>query len=184
MPKVVDREREKQQILAACLPLLARRGYTTTTMRQLAAAAGMSTGKLYHYFPTKEALFQGIVEQATARNIAGFTAGVAPDAGPAERLAALFAYVEAREPELQQLLLLVLDYYRRRTEPEPRAFLAGAMRIYQEALAGAVTGGDERLAGFVLSQVFGHLLRRLVDPGVASPAEHMALLAPGLFSAR
>jgi AcrR family transcriptional regulator len=44
------------RILEAALTLFRERGFDATTMREVAAQAGMSVGAAYHYFPTKEAI--------------------------------------------------------------------------------------------------------------------------------
>ena len=51
MPKQVDHEDMRHKLLDAAGALFAARGYAASGMRDLAAAAGVSTGSLYHYFP-------------------------------------------------------------------------------------------------------------------------------------
>ncbi len=50
-------EARKQAIVKASLPLFARKGYSATTTRALARAAGVSEPLLYKHFPSKEALY-------------------------------------------------------------------------------------------------------------------------------
>ena len=52
-------ERERD-ILDAALTLFAERGFNDTTVQDIAAAAGMATGTVYLYFPSKEKVLQGI----------------------------------------------------------------------------------------------------------------------------
>jgi AcrR family transcriptional regulator len=51
-----DRAKRRREIWAAVAPLIEERGARKLTMRQAAAAAFMSLGGLYHYFPNKRAL--------------------------------------------------------------------------------------------------------------------------------
>ncbi len=53
-------------ILSAAQRLFARMGFHQTTMQQICAAAGMSPGNLYRYFPSKEAIIAGIAERDRA----------------------------------------------------------------------------------------------------------------------
>jgi len=58
------RERTRQLILDKALALFARKGYHSTSISQIAKAAGMAKGALYHYFENKQALFMAIVEES------------------------------------------------------------------------------------------------------------------------
>ena len=56
-------ERSRAQILRAALKLFSTRGYHGTSVRDIAAAARVSTGNVYHQFPDKESLFNTLLEQ-------------------------------------------------------------------------------------------------------------------------
>jgi AcrR family transcriptional regulator len=55
-------ERTRDRILETALDLFREKGYEATTMRMIAAAAGVSLGNSYYYFPSKEHLVQGFYE--------------------------------------------------------------------------------------------------------------------------
>lgn len=57
MPKVVDHSSYRQEILQLATKVFATRGYGEISMREIASAIEVSTGTLYHYFPSKEDLF-------------------------------------------------------------------------------------------------------------------------------
>lgn len=48
----------RQAILHGSLDLFVRRGFAATTVRDIAKAAGMSPGLMFHYFVSKDALLQ------------------------------------------------------------------------------------------------------------------------------
>ncbi|MEW6364514.1 MAG: TetR/AcrR family transcriptional regulator [Acidobacteriota bacterium] len=50
-------------MLEAALDLFSRQGYRGTSVREIAAAAGVSTGNVYHHFPDKETMFVALLEQ-------------------------------------------------------------------------------------------------------------------------
>ena len=56
-------ERSQGQILEAALQLFSKHGYRGTSIREIAEAAGLSTGNVYHHFPDKEALFRTLLDQ-------------------------------------------------------------------------------------------------------------------------
>lgn len=58
------REERQAKILSAAVKLFATQGLAATKVTDVAKAAGMSQGLLYHYFPSKEAMFVEIVRSA------------------------------------------------------------------------------------------------------------------------
>ncbi|HRP08074.1 MAG TPA: phosphoenolpyruvate carboxylase, partial [Gemmatimonadales bacterium] len=63
MPKFLRRPADRPvEILAAALNCFAERGFAATTMAEIAAAAGVTAGTIYRYFPSKEALVEALVE--------------------------------------------------------------------------------------------------------------------------
>jgi AcrR family transcriptional regulator len=63
MPKLSDDTvaKNKLKIERAALKLFTRQGFHGTTVREIARAAGVSMGKLYLYYPTKEDIFIDLV---------------------------------------------------------------------------------------------------------------------------
>jgi AcrR family transcriptional regulator len=57
------RQRSRKQVLDAALRLFSHRGYRATSVRDIARAAGVSTGNLYHHFAGKEAIFLELLNQ-------------------------------------------------------------------------------------------------------------------------
>lgn len=61
MPKIVDHSAFRKELLDQVTPLFLQYGYEAVTTRQIARHLSISTGKLYHYFANKEALFEALV---------------------------------------------------------------------------------------------------------------------------
>ena len=51
-------------LLDAAELLFARRGFRSTTIKAIAAAAGVNTALLYYYFPDKQGLYRAVLERA------------------------------------------------------------------------------------------------------------------------
>ena len=51
----------REAILAECRAIVRRQGLPGISVRTVAAAAGVATGTLYHYFPDKRALLMAVV---------------------------------------------------------------------------------------------------------------------------
>jgi AcrR family transcriptional regulator len=56
-------ERSRAQILDTALKLFAHRGYGATSVRDIAAEAGLSKGNVYHHFPDKESIFRALLDR-------------------------------------------------------------------------------------------------------------------------
>ncbi|HEU5381007.1 MAG TPA: TetR/AcrR family transcriptional regulator [Ktedonobacteraceae bacterium] len=54
-------------ILEAAEAILIRKGYSSVSMDEIAAQAGVAKGTLYQHFPTKEDLFFALIEKALIR---------------------------------------------------------------------------------------------------------------------
>lgn len=53
----------EEGIVSAALEVFSASGYAAATMADIAKAAGISTGNLYHYFARKEELFHAVIPQ-------------------------------------------------------------------------------------------------------------------------
>ena len=62
-PKVVEDRRE--QIMDAAMRVFAQKGYSKATNKDIAREAGITTGLIYYYFESKEALLYAILEART-----------------------------------------------------------------------------------------------------------------------
>ena len=56
-----QKEKRRQEILYAGLNLFIQKGYTGTTIKDIASVVGMSVGLLFHYFASKEELYLELV---------------------------------------------------------------------------------------------------------------------------
>lgn len=97
MPKIVDHDLYRKALLNESFNLFAQKGYGAITMRQIAQGLGVSTGTLYHYFPSKEALFEQLVEEQAQHDIVRVTAELEQVQTLEERLAIIFAFLQANQ---------------------------------------------------------------------------------------
>lgn len=56
-----QKEKRRQEILWAALELFVSRGYAATKITDIAAQANMSTGLMFHYFESKEKLYEELI---------------------------------------------------------------------------------------------------------------------------
>ncbi|MEM6522117.1 MAG: TetR/AcrR family transcriptional regulator [Cyanobacteria bacterium P01_D01_bin.71] len=111
MPKIVDRDRYRRELLAQCLSLFAEKGFSVVTMRQIASSLGVSTGTLYHYFPNKETIFAQLVEEYCGKDVAEFFSQAPVQATLKEKLQNIMAYFLKKYAAYQQQFLIWVDFY-------------------------------------------------------------------------
>lgn len=90
-------EETGRKILDAALDLFREEGFEQTTMRAIAARAGVATGAAYYYFPSKDAIVLAFYERACA------------DMQP--RMAAALESADGLEDRLRELIRAKLESF-------------------------------------------------------------------------
>ncbi len=152
MPKIVDHDAYREEIARKAVSVFRRHGYSGIGMRDIAKELGMSKSALYHYYPSKDALFL-----ACSRLVAAVE--LDPSRPPID---ALLAAAREWESVFAGELRIILDYVGDR---DPRAVRDDpAIREVAEGIAasvGTVVGADRAEA--VLAAILGVLLLRWFD---------------------
>lgn len=162
------RAETRATILASAMQLFAQKGYATTTTRNIAEAAGLSVGLMYHYFNNKESLLQAVFDSVMARIDEAISA-VLENNPPGERLAKLLHTIFdllASEPDFWSL------FYMLRTQPAIMAILGDDFRLRTASLRGcfmdeltrAKRPEPELEAYYLYSVVEGAIQQYLLDP--------------------
>lgn len=84
MPRVVDHEERRWEIVLALWLVIAQHGIEGVSLRHVAAEAGVSMGRIQHYFGTKDALVLAGCTALVDRAYGGYLETA--DAAPRERL--------------------------------------------------------------------------------------------------
>ncbi|MFA5121241.1 TetR/AcrR family transcriptional regulator [Zavarzinia sp.] len=82
------KEARPAEMLEAALPVFLKKGFAAARIEDIAAAAGVTKGTVYLYFPSKQAIFEAVVRQAILPRIDMAEALVAGHRGPAAPLLA------------------------------------------------------------------------------------------------
>ena len=84
-----DTDTGRVRITDAAAALFLDKGYAQTTLRDIAAAAGIKAGSIYYHFDSKESLFLDILRQGIAVMVDAFEQAerIAADSTPGERVA-------------------------------------------------------------------------------------------------
>jgi TetR/AcrR family transcriptional repressor of mexJK operon len=158
-------------ILRAARPIMLRDGLGGTTLDRVAAEGGIAKMTLYRHFPSKEALFEGLVTATCESMRAGLENAPTADTDKpiAMRLAdELSAFTSALiEPDgLALYRLIVADGWR---FPElARAFDRSGMRVIRRRIAelleagGAPADRSRQVAGEVVALALGDAYQRAI----------------------
>jgi AcrR family transcriptional regulator len=185
-------EQTRQRIVATALALFEERGYTETTLRDIAEVAGISIGLAYRYFRRKEELVLALYEQLS---IEVADKAKLPEGSVGERWAALertrFQVLAPHRKTLLALVQATLDpdgelgalspataAVRDRWRALHQSVVAGANGAPPAALAQLLYGLDLMLVVFWTQDRTAHAratrkaidrLAKLVDLAVAFP---------------
>ena len=134
------------QILQTALGLFRQRGLDDTTMRDIAAAADLSLGAAYYYFPSKEAIIQAYYDEVQADHYRRVSAALAE--GRLSLLERLRVAFHTKLDILQGDRKLLSALFRFAGQPEhPLSALGvGTHQNRQQSMAiFSLTVGEERL---------------------------------------
>ena len=178
-PQRERRARTRAALLRAAGRVFAEHGFHQATLEAVAAAAGLSKGALYHYFPSKEQLFLALLEDRLGAGLSDIEAVIAERGSDGEQLgAAIETFLRRmnRDPRWLPLLLEFLAYGSRDpaakariTEhflrPAREAVASSSRRLGIPEIEGALLSPDE-LGLAIAALVNGLAIERAFDPGV------------------
>uniref|UniRef100_A0A832M2K3 TetR/AcrR family transcriptional regulator n=1 Tax=Oscillatoriales cyanobacterium SpSt-402 TaxID=2282168 RepID=A0A832M2K3_9CYAN len=164
MPKIVDHDQYRKELLSHCLDIIADKGYAAITMRQIAVGLGVSTGTLYHYFPSKENLFEQLVEYISYQDTSeAVIAELKALPTRAERIEAIFNYIAEHEEYFLHQTLMLLDFSRQKSREAINSHqtLRRAGERYEKALMRVLEIDDPAMMILIMNLFDGLIVRRL-----------------------
>jgi AcrR family transcriptional regulator len=138
----------RDALIHAGRTLFGKNGFKATSVDDLAREARVTTGALYHHFPTKTDLFEAVFEQAHTELLAASTEAAHGATGGLEELAlGIDAFLDGvMQPEVQRILVIdgpaVLGLARYTDLDERYAFAVIVEGLKSAATAGVVKVDD------------------------------------------
>jgi AcrR family transcriptional regulator len=177
MPKIVDSEEYRKQLLQQCFDLFAERGYAQVTTRQIAQELGISTGAMYHYFPSKQALFEQLVEEISAQDVQ-LLRSISQDGTLAQRFDRLGELLIQHETYLIKQAVIWNDFYQHHAlaEIQENQRFQQFDRRYQDAMEAVLDLGNPKLTKFIWTLIDGILIEQIGSDRSFSFAEQVELL--------
>ncbi|MDZ8026079.1 MAG: TetR/AcrR family transcriptional regulator [Nostoc sp. SerVER01] len=178
MPKIVDHEQYRKELLGKCFDLFAEKGYASITMRQIAEGLGVSTGTLYHYFPSKQSLFEQLAQEICQQDVSAALAELEGAQTLQEAMEALGRYLVNNEDYFVKWTYIWIDFcqHQEGNSIQSNSIFKHNNKQYQQAVYDILGVQDPVLASFVLSFVNGLILEKLWGNETIDFIEQCALL--------
>ena len=183
----------REDLLAGALACLKTKGWAATTVRDIAAAAGVNHAAIGYHFGSREALlieaFTQAMDEWGTETEAAVRAASAAGAGPREQYEAFWHQVIASYAANRWLWLATIEAaVQAERSPKVRELLAASLRQGRSGLAAGLLGvaeddldgpAERALGSVQLALMSGMLVQWLIDPGQA-PTERD--ITDGLFA--
>jgi AcrR family transcriptional regulator len=175
------RDERREQILSAALKVFALRGFAATKVGDIAKAAGLSHGLVYHYFASKEEVFYALVRTAVKASGDSLLMVDALPLEPIEKVRQTAKYIMggiAMGLETSYFFLIVTHAAVMEQSPERDKCLEGSSvavdtmtKILREGQqAGQVHEGDANgMSVMFFSAIMGLAIYNLTMPGFNMP---------------
>lgn len=114
------RDERREEILQAALKVFARKGLVAAKISDIATAAGLSHGLIYHYFKSKDEIFTELVEWAFDTSIGIFAYAAESEGDPLERLTLMTETIlsGAFQGESPYYFLMIIQAYTSESVPQ------------------------------------------------------------------
>lgn len=177
-------------LVAAGRRLFGAQGFAGTSVEELAREARVTTGALYHHFPTKAALFEAVFIQAHGELLAAAEAASAGASDPIELLSLGFeSFLDAVvHPDIQRILITdapaVLGLTRFTELDERFAFPGLVLALRAAQAAGQLQIGEpETLARLLLGTLTRAAMLIAGSPTPATTRDEVAATIRGILRA-
>ncbi|TBR57025.1 TetR family transcriptional regulator [Westiellopsis prolifica IICB1] len=178
MPKIVNHDQYRKELLGKCFHLFAEKGYAFITMREIAQGIGVSTGTLYHYFPTKEALFEQLVEEVSQHTVRTAMTKIDGAQTQQERVEALARFLDENTDSIIKETFIFLDFCRHHgvEAVHNNPAIKRANERYRQAYSELFGVLDPDLIQFSDNLLSGIILNHLLGDKSISFTEQVSLL--------
>lgn len=183
-------------ILKRAAAIFARVGYASSTINDLVEAAELSRGALYHYFPSKEAILCGILDDHLRRFLEMVDNAVNSDRPAIEQLRDVTAAIvdfNSRSPDEQIIILndinQLSDENRKRIKSLERHIVDRLSDLLIRVdVHGKITPANKRVYTMMYLGIINYTFAWYDPHGKVGPAEYAALATDlflnGLLSGR
>ncbi len=169
MPKVVDKKKKSEDIALAALALFAQRGFSSTSVEQIAEAVEIGKSTIYEYFKTKDDIFVAAITLWIDHAGNQISEMITEIDDPVERLYAfvrrnmkLFDPENYQDPHDNRLYIEMLQ----------QTFMEGGAFVHRPYLLKEM---GNKIRSILVDILLDGISKRLFKPEIARDAERYAI---------
>jgi AcrR family transcriptional regulator len=174
MPKIVDHDKCREELLSRCFELFSRKGYNNVTIKEIIEELNVSTGMLYHYFPSKKVLFESLFKYKRVQDIDELS----QEMGNANQNKIIEMFMDRwieNKKTYQDLMMLAIDFFRsNKCKPNQEVFVQFS-NFYSSTIS-SYFGIPPQTGQFILIYLLGLYYHTLLVPGPVNFEEQLAIL--------
>jgi AcrR family transcriptional regulator len=187
VPKIVDHDTRRRQIITAVWALIARRGLDAVTMRDLAAEAGYANGALAPYFRNKDEILQAAFRHACESTDARAEKAIGDTTGLRALRRLCYEIMPLDETRLMEARVVIAFWGRALDDARMAAVHASTMDRWRQRMiiclaqaraAGEIAGAtsDEESVDALLAALTGFQVNAVLAPHATTAAHQEAAL--------
>ncbi len=172
MPKIVDHDQYRKEMMLQCRELFCKKGYANVSMREISRELNVSTGTLYHYFPTKQEIFEQIFFMEMTVDVEEVMSGIEDQDSVKDRLDKVIDHWVEKRNYYQNIVLLVVDFFRNQDRSVTRKVIGDYSGYYRKSMS-EVMLLPYPLASSLFAYVVGLMYHDLILPDALNLREQL-----------
>lgn len=161
MPKIVDHKKYKRTLLEKARVIFSTKNYADVSMRDVAQSLGVSTGTLYHYFPSKEDLFCDLFLHSAQLSAGQLVDALCTLNGRRAKLDRLLGFFRSQCDGMRMQFLFSADMVRNDMPPKAVSLLRRWSHELNRRLA-AILGVDAATGSMIFYFLSGSIYARVI----------------------
>jgi AcrR family transcriptional regulator len=195
MPKIVDHDARRREIIEAVWALIARRGLDAVTMRDLAAEAGYANGALTGYFRNKDEILLAAFQHAFESTNVRARESIADATGLAALRLLCLEIMPLDDVRLMEARVVIAFWDRAVHDDRMTGVHENAMAAWREQMCGylqqaraqgdiGTRSPDDEVVDTLLAALMGFQINAVLLPHATTPRRQEAVLDGLLRSLR
>lgn len=158
----MDHDQQRRQLLQRSFPLFAEHGFRGLSIRKLAEGLGVTTGAFYHYFRSKEQIFEAMMQMLMSEDAEEKMAFLQSSVGVGAKMRALGRAFAEQQGHLRLQTALCSEYCRHLQEQNRSTQeFWNLVKPRYRALCRQILGSDDDLAFELMSTFIQGILTRI-----------------------